>query len=84
MLLYQEDFKKKAQEVCKNVLGFAPALKNITLLEIGNNEFDAIDWIIFKVGNAEYKICLADPFCYVYNLYKFVDKYETVFLGSYH
>ena len=83
MMLYQEDFKKKAQEVCKGVLGFAPALKNITLLEAGNNEFDVIDWIIFKVGKAEYKSCLEDSFCYVYNLYKFVDD-ETVFLGSYH
>ena len=83
-MLYQEDFKRKAQEICKNVLGFAPALKNITLLEAGNNEFDAIDWIIFKVGDkAEYKICLADSFCYVYNLYKFVDD-GTVLLGSYH
>ena len=83
MMLYQEDFKKKAQEVCKGVLGFAPALKNITLLEAGNNEFEAIDWIIFKVNKTEYKICLADPFMLVYNLYKFVDD-ETVFLGSYH
>ena len=83
-MLYQEDFKRKAQEVCKNVLGFAPALKNITLLEAGNNENEAIDWIIFRVGDkAEYKICLADSFCYVYNLYKFVDD-GTVFLGSYH
>ena len=76
-------FKKKAQEVCKGVLGFAPALKSITLLEAGNNEFDTIDWIIFKIGKAEYKICLADPFMLVYNLYKFVDD-ETVFLGSCH
>ena len=84
-MLYQEDFKRKAQEVCKNVLGFAPALKNITLLEAGNNEFDAIDWIIFKVGDkAEYKICLADSFSYVYNLYKFVNEYETLLLGSCH
>ena len=84
-MLYQEDFKRKAQEVCKNVLGFAPALKSITLLEAGNNENEAIDWIIFRVGDkAEYKICLADSFCYVYNLYKFVDEYETLLLGSCH
>ena len=77
-------FKKKAQEVCKGVLGFAPALKNITLLESGENEFNTIDCIIFRVGDkAEYKICLADSFSYVYNLYKFVDD-KTVFLGSYH
>ena len=83
-MLCKENFKKKAQEICKNVLGFAPALKNITLLEIGNNEFEVIDWIIFRVGDkAEYKICLADPFMLVYNLYKFVDD-GTVFLGSYH
>ena len=82
-MLYQEDFKRKAKEVCKNVLGFAPSLQSITLLEAGNNEFDVIDWIIFKVDKAEYKICLADSFCYVYNLYKFVNECETVLLGSY-
>ena len=83
-MLYKEDFKRKAQEVCKNVLGFAPALKNITLLETGNNEFEAIDWVVFKVDKAEYKICLADSFSYVYNLYKFVNEYETLLLGSCH